>query len=289
MNSAEKQEDSLLRVLRYSSFTGDPATGNPAGVVLDASGIDSKSRQELAARVGYSETAFAEPLGQNQWKLSYFSPEREVPFCGHATLATAVALAEAEGTGTIAFHTLAGTIPVTTERRSDGIYARIDAPTGHSSPATPDQLEKLLAQLHWRRDDLDEDLPAHIANAGNNHFVVAANSRARLARLEYDFDGLKKLMQAEDWISIQAIWKESDDLYHSRNPFPVGGVVEDPATGAAAAAFGYYLHELGKIPQPRKISIVQGEDMGRRSLIEVDVTPEPKVTISGTAVRIPFT
>lgn len=286
MNTTSEQKRDLTRVLRYSSFTRDPATGNPAGVVLDASDIDAKSRQEIAAQVGYSETAFAEPLGQNQWKLRYFSPEREVPFCGHATLATAVALAEAEGTGTIAFHTLAGTIPVTTERRSDGIYARIDAPAGHSRPATSDQLEKLLAQLRWRRDDLDEDLPAHIANAGNNHFVVAANSRARLARLEYDFDGLKELMQDEGWISIQAIWKESDDLYHSRNPFPVGGVVEDPATGAAAAAFGYYLHELGKIPRPRKISIVQGEDMGRRSLIEVDISPAREVTISGTAVRL---
>jgi len=273
-------------VLRYSSFTSDPATGNPAGVVLDASGIDDREKQELAARVGYSETAFAEPLVENQWKLRYFSPQREVTFCGHATLATAVAVAETGGEDSMAFHTLAGTISVTTEQRSDGIYARIEAPAGLSRPATPHQLEKLLTQLYWQRDDLDDDLPAHIANAGNNHFVLAANSRARLAELDYNFDGLKQLMQDEDWISIQIIWKESDDLYHSRNPFPVGGVIEDPATGAAAAAFGYYLYELGEVPTPRRISIIQGEDMGRRSLIEVDISPDRKVTIAGTAVRL---
>jgi PhzF family phenazine biosynthesis protein len=68
----------------------------------------------------------------------------------------------------------------------------------------------------------------------------------------------------------------------------VGGVVEDPATGAAAAAFGGYLRVVGQVPTPRRLTIVQGEDMGRRSVLTVDVDPtDPRVTVTGTATRIP--
>jgi len=74
---------------------------------------------------------------------------------------------------------------------------------------------------------------------------------------------------------------------HARDPFPVGGVVEDPATGPAAAAFGGYLRELGKVPTPRELSIVQGEDMGRRSELTITVHPtDPRVTVTGTATPI---
>jgi PhzF family phenazine biosynthesis protein len=74
---------------------------------------------------------------------------------------------------------------------------------------------------------------------------------------------------------------------HARDPFPVGGVVEDPATGAAAAAFGGYLRAIGQVPAPRRITIVQGEDMGRRSELTVDVDlRDPRVTVTGAATRI---
>lgn len=288
MRTVSNEDDNGMPpgVLRYAAFTADPATGNPAGIVLDATGMADSERQAIAAAVGYSETAFAEPLGDGEFALRYFSPAREVPFCGHATLATAVALAALHGAGRITFHTPVGEVVVTTTDGEGGVLARIDAPTGHSRPAAPEQLERLLAALRWSRDDLDESLPPHVANAGNDHFVLAAGTRERLAALAYDFDTLLRLMQDEDWITIQLVWMQAPDRYHSRNPFPVGGVVEDPATGAAAAAFGYYLHALGKVPASRTITIIQGGDMGRRSVIEVDVDEGPRVAVRGTAVRI---
>lgn len=290
MRTVSNDEDDrmpLPGVLRYAAFTADPATGNPAGVVLDATDLDDGARQSIAAAVGYSETAFAEPLADREFALRYFSPAREVPFCGHATLATAVALTELHGAGRITFRTPVGDIVVTTTDGEDGVSARIDAPAGHSRPATPEQLERTLAALRWSRDDLDQSLPPHVANAGNDHFVLAAGTRERLAALDYDFEALLRLMQDEGWITVQLVWMQAPDRYHSRNPFPVGGVVEDPATGAAAAAFGYYLHALGKVPASRTIAIIQGEDMGRRSVIEVDVDERARVAVRGTAVRIP--
>jgi PhzF family phenazine biosynthesis protein len=86
----------VTEVLRYAAFTVDGRGGNPAGVVLDAGGLDGTDMQAIAAEVGYSETAFlvARPDERNVYDVRYFSPRREVPFCGHATVASAVAIAE---------------------------------------------------------------------------------------------------------------------------------------------------------------------------------------------------
>ena len=79
--------------LRYSSFTHDPAGGNPAGVVLDASGLDDAAMLAIAAEVGYSETAFVTAADERarRFRVRYFSPLAEVAFCGHATVALAAA------------------------------------------------------------------------------------------------------------------------------------------------------------------------------------------------------
>jgi len=101
-------------VLRYAAFTTDPAGGNPAGVVLDAAGLDAGAMQALAAEVGYSETAFVTYAGGGTYDVRYFAPASEVPFCGHATIATAVALAERGAASPLRFRTAAGEITVTT-------------------------------------------------------------------------------------------------------------------------------------------------------------------------------
>src|SRR5215213_4371151 len=99
-------------VLRYAAFTESPQGGNPAGVVLDATGLDEVAMLAIAADVGYSETAFVVPREDGGLDVRYFSPQAEVPFCGHATIATAVAHAECHGPGKLRFHTRAGDVAV---------------------------------------------------------------------------------------------------------------------------------------------------------------------------------
>ena len=95
-------------------------------------------------------------------------------------------------------------------------------------------------------------------------------------------------MLEHDLITVDLVWREDETTFHARNPFPVGGVVEDPATGAAAAAFGAYLRELGAVTPPVDLTIHQGEDMGRPSTlrVHVDTAERPELRVSGTAVAI---
>jgi PhzF family phenazine biosynthesis protein len=276
----------MTEILRYAAFTTDPTTGNPAGVVLDANGLSDTDMQQIAKEVGYSETAFAVEVVDRRFRLRYFSPLAEVPFCGHATIATAVAMAERTGTGELLFETQAGDVPINTETRTTIVASLTSVPT-RSRPATDDELAPALAALRWPAEDLDPNWPPHVAFAGNDHLVLAAATRARLADLDYDFPALQALMRERGWTTAQLFWPENDHVVHARDPFPVGGVVEDPATGAAAAAFGGYLRAVGKVREPRHLTILQGEDMGRRSELEVDVDPtDPRVTVTGAATRI---
>ena len=221
--------------------------------------------------------------------MKYFSAEAEVPFCGHATVAAAVALAEREGPGDVVFSIRSGDVPVRTRLESDGsVLATLTsvAPAVHDIPAR--DVERLLALLGWRADELDPALPPKLSYAGARHDILAAATRARLADLDYDYEGLKAYMLERDLTTVDLVWRADPLTFHARNPFPVGGVVEDPATGAAAAAFGAYLRELGAVEPPARVTILQGHDMGRPSKLLVDIDSErPEIQVTGTAVPIP--
>ncbi|WP_211124547.1 PhzF family phenazine biosynthesis isomerase [Streptomyces yatensis] len=297
-----------IDVLHYSAFTTHPDGGNPAGVVLDAAALadDDAAMTAVAARVGYSETAFITERDEaaRRYRLRYFSPLAEVAFCGHATIATAVALADRDGPGELIFDTASGEIRVQTTADGDGpSRATLTSVPTRSRPADPGtEVEPTLAALRWSADELDPALPPHVAFAGNDHLVLAAATRERLADLDYDYDALEAVMRRRGWTTVHLVWREAGDgaagdsadgladglVFHARDPFPVGGVVEDPATGAAAAAFGGYLRALGLVDAPTRIHIRQGEDMGRPSDLLLDITPdEPRARVSGQAVRIP--
>lgn len=283
-------------VLRYTAFSNDPGGGNPAGIVLDAAGLDDAEMLSIAADIGFSETAFLTPPSSDLdaspgrgFTVRYFSPLAEVAFCGHATVAAAVALAEQIGPGEMVFSTPAGVVPVTVEERDGVPYATLTSVEPHTSDVTGDDLAEALATLDWAPGDLDPALPPAIANAGNDHLVIAAATRERLADLDYDFDRLKALMERRGLTTVQLVWRESDTVFHVRDPFPVGGMIEDPATGAAAAAFGAYLRAKGlvRLDESAQFTLHQGDDMGRPSLLTVELLAgDGRVRVSGTATRL---
>ncbi|MET0600519.1 MAG: PhzF family phenazine biosynthesis isomerase, partial [Baekduia sp.] len=110
----------MTEILRLAAFTDTPTGGNPAGVVLDATALDGAAMQAIAADVGYSETAFFSPRDDGEFDVRYFSPRAEVSFCGHATIASSIALAERVGAGEQVLHTGVGVVRVRVVASPDG-------------------------------------------------------------------------------------------------------------------------------------------------------------------------
>ena len=271
---------------RLSAFSNSPEGGNPAGVWIGVTLPERDVMQQIAAEVGFSETAFVAPASGWNRTIRYYSPEAEVSFCGHATIATGVVLGEAEGDGIYRLATVVGEVPVAVRTR-DGIReASLTSVEPRYTPAPDALISEALSALGWKSSSLDSSIPPARAYAGVWHLVLAVADASRLAELEYDFDRLKALMLRDGLTTLQLVWRERSDVFHSRNPFPVGGVIEDPATGAAAAALGGYLREAKLIAVPTTILIRQGEAMGRPSRLTVEVPATGGIIVTGTAVPI---
>jgi PhzF family phenazine biosynthesis protein len=287
-------------LLRLAAFTTDPRGGNPAGVWIGATLPPDADMLRIAAEVGYSETAFLAPDGSGlagRYRVRYFSPLAEVPFCGHATIATGVALGERAlaastspdgSAGQIVLATNSGPVAVSFERGVDGhVRATLTSVATWVGEPGPELVSRALELLGWQASELGPALPPAIGFAGAKHLILVARDAARLSRLDYPFEALKELMLDADLTTLQLAWREAPDRFRARDPFPVGGVVEDPATGAAAAALGAYLRERGEIVAPATFEISQGVEMGRPSRITVSIAPgENGVRVSGTAVPI---
>ena len=145
-------------------------------------------------------------------------------------------------------------------------------------------MAEALTLFSYSRADLDERIPPAIANAGANHLLLALKSRERLSAMRYDLDAGRTLASAESIVTFSLVHAETSQRFHARNPFPFGGVYEDPATGAAAAALAGYLRDLGW-PHNGAIEIVQGEDMGVPSRLhaQIPAVPGASIRVSGMA------
>lgn len=274
-----------MNILRIAAFSADNRGGNPAGVLIaDELPADADMRR-IAAEVGYSETAFAKPEG-NAWRVRYFSPESEVPFCGHATIALGAALARQQGDGV--FPLILNEAEITVEGRHQGemLTAALQSPPTRSEPISDALLDEVLALFGYSCDDLNSELPPARVHGGADHLAITLKSRELLSAMRYDLDAGRELMNREGLVTILFSFAETPQLFHTRNPFASGGVYEDPATGAATAAFAGYLRDVDW-PHGGSIEVIQGEDMGMRSRLAatIPVTPGSSVRVSG-ATRI---
>lgn len=274
-----------MNLSRIAAFADANQGGNPAGVMIGAELPSESEMRRIAAEVGYSETAFATPQG-NAWRVRYFSPESEVPFCGHATIALGAALAQEFGEGVYRLILNEAEITVEGKRDGDSVSAALQSPPTRSEPITDALLAEVLEMFGYSCDDLDPSIPPARAHGGADHLVIALNSRALLGAMRYDLDAGRELMNRQGLITILFAWAETARRFHSRNPFASGGVYEDPATGAATAAFAGYLRDIGW-PHGGSIEVIQGEDMFSRSRLfaRIDDVPGSSIRVSG-ATRI---
>lgn len=246
--------------------------------------------RRIAREVGYSETAFLVPAGDRgpvTYDVRYFAPATEISFCGHATIAAGVLLGTRTGPGRYLLRTAAGPVPVTVALDGGEYTATLTSVAPTITAVSPAFVEAVLDTFGWTWADLDPLFTPAIAYAGASHLILVAGHRRQLAQLTYDFRRLLELMQPDELATVSVLWREDLAHFHARNLFPPGGVIEDPATGAAAAAFGAYLRAFSHLVPPKRVTISQGEDMGRPSLIHVSIPPGSEgVAVSGTAVAI---
>ena len=269
---------------RYAAFSTVPTGGNPAGIWIGDIMPSDPEMQRLAAEIAYPETIFVAPATGFARQVRYFSPVKEVDFCGHATIATGVLFGQQHGAGEYRFTTNVGEVPVSVREREGRWVAALTSVMPRHEKASALLMRAALGALEWREDELDPAIPPARIYAGNWHLLIAVRTAERLAELDYDYDRLKELMLADGLVTLQLVWREKPDLFHARDPFPVGGVVEDPATGSGAAALGGYLRDAKLVKAPAHIVILQGEAMGRPSRLEVEIPATGGIVVSGHAV-----
>jgi PhzF family phenazine biosynthesis protein len=256
-----------MKVHRIAAFTKDSRGGNPAGVVLAETLPDATEMQRIATEVGYSETVFSAPE-DGSWRTRYFSPQSEVAFCGHATIALGAVLASEKGAARFDLKLNSGNIEV-----AAGVQEGVARSTLRSPPTksfTPSQkvIDEALILFGYSPGELDPELSPMIVNAGNDHLLLSLRTREQLRSMHYDIETGRDFMRHHGFVTIVLVWRESERLFHARNAFASGGVLEDPATGAAAAALAGMLRDQEMLADG-ELTIIQGEDMGFPSRIEV--------------------
>ncbi|MEO6897735.1 MAG: PhzF family phenazine biosynthesis protein [Caldimonas sp.] len=271
-----------MNILRLAAFSDGSVGGNPAGVVIGDELPLPREMQRVATEIGYSETVFAARRAET-WRVRYFSPATEVAFCGHATIALGAALAIQQGEGVFSLSLNESDIFVEGKRQGALFSSSFQSPPTRSVRAPEDALEEVLDLFGLRPADLDGRIPPAIAHAGANHLILMLKARTTLAAMSYDFQRGKALMVGRGWVTILLGYSETAREFDVRNAFAYGGVYEDPATGAAAAALGGYLRDL-RWPHSGRIALRQGDDMGTpcRLIAEIDPTPAAPIRVSGT-------
>lgn len=264
-------------------FTGQVLSGNPLAVVLDADGLDDQRMQAIAREFNLSETVFVSPptYQANRASLRIFTPGREVPFAGHPTVGTAVLLGLLNPNGDREFVLEEKVGPV-----SCGVEV-LGADRGHATftlPRLPERIgplpdtAALALGLGLREDDIGfGGHQSAIYSAGVPFCYVPLRSRDAVTAARPQGEAFARAfgVLADSFINAFVYCAEPIDLthaFHARMFAPSVGVPEDPATGAAAAAFaGMFMDAEKPADGQHAFVIEQGDAMGRPSRITVSL------------------
>ena len=269
----------LDTVQKLAAFSDSAWGGNPAGVWIGPHLPPTDEMQRIAAEVGYSETAFASPIGLG-WRVRYFAPAMEVPFCGHATIALGHALARHTGQTDFSLQLNDAQIEVSVDGKDDEQRVTLLSPETWAGDLDPAALQAGMDLFGLSQSDLHPQLRPALGSSGENQLYLFLHDREVLARMQYDFELGRQVMDAHGWMTVNLIVPESEQLFHARVAFAPGGVVEDPATGAAAAGLAEVLR-YQNWPHCGAFSVHQGDDMGMPSRLFVQLS-----SVLGSPVRV---
>lgn len=265
------------------AFTSEPFGGNPAGVVLlgkDTPFPDDGLMLKIAAELRYSETAFVQQNGPAEFTVRYFTPVSEVDLCGHATIATfGVLLQEgivADGT-TCINHTLAGDLTVSV---GEQVMMQMATPQALETPIDSLRLNRIMGLP----DNPVTGLSPEVISTGLPDIIMPIASVDLLQRLAPDMEALTTLSRELNVVGVHAFAMAEDGYTaHVRNFAPLYGVPEESATGTANAALTHYLALHSIVSGTARCRFLQGEAMGRPSIITTAIRPDGTIHVGGTS------
>lgn len=274
-----------VTVHQVDAFTKERFTGNPAGVVLDASGLSDREMQAIAFELGNPETAFLLPPAgpDHDVRIRYFTPKTEVPLCGHATIAAHYtrAVTGRLAPGIVVQRGLAGDLPVAIAWEDDDYRVTLTlAPPTFEAPLAGAHVEALLTALGVERDALLDGAPVQVVAAGHGKVIVGIATRQALLGLAPDMTALERLSRVVGCNGYHVFTFDTQDatvLTSCRMFAPAIGIPEDPVTGNGNGPLGAYLVKHGLVRHDgRSFSFrsAQGESVGRPGIVHVSVDIE---------------
>lgn len=289
-----------IGVKQVDAFTEVPLSGNPAGVVTNAAGLSEQQMQLIAREIGASETAFVLPPSSPSadLRIRWFTPQTEVPLCGHATVAAFHALAEEglhglKGTGSREFllETKSGNLPVSVEKAQAGAEIFLGLPLPQFTRAGQHKLD-VMRILNISLDEFENRLPIMAADS----LFVPIRRLHTLFSMKPNFFSMTQFLKSRSLHGLCVFTTETVDrrsAVHSRYFAPSVGITEDPVTGSANGPVGVYLFEHGQVEKGSQMLTLigeQGDVIGRRGRVQIQLTVQggrvASVRIGGRAVTI---
>lgn len=258
-------------------FTDTPMQGNPLAVVLDADEVDEQTMLAYAREVNLSETTFVQTATETgaDYRNRIWTISAEIPFAGHPSLGTAVAVAINRNVESATFtqQTQVGLQEIEVELRDDGWYAAVHQPAAEFGESF--LAERLAPLLGLAPAQMDPHLSGQIVSTGLPALLIPVASLEALAEAKPDFDEVRQI-DGREALNTYAFFHERGSRTIRARCFgeDLAGI-EDPATGSAAGPLIAYLQDCLDISS---VVIAQGVEMGRASRLEASmVDGRPKV------------
>ncbi len=287
----ERKISLKVKVYTLNAFGKTDLGGNPAGVVIDRKDLNSDQMKEIAAKVGFSETAFVSPSDLADFKLRFFTPSEEVDLCGHATIATFYLLHHLKivKTGSYSQETLAGVLDI--HIKEDGtVYMSQTCPQFYGCL----DKDEIASSLNISVDKISNSLPIEIVSTGLKDIIVPVNTLADLLSIKANFDEISKISERCGATGYHVFTLETKykGIAHSRNFAPLYAIPEESATGTATGALSSYLFKHSKLSTSNvnDLTFEQGYSMDMPSEIKarLDIANAEiiNVTIGGKASNL---
>jgi len=264
-----------IRIKQVDAFTDRAFGGNPAGVVTSADGLRDDEMQSIANEMNLSETAFILTSENADFRLRWFTPRKEIQFCGHATIASLHVLAEEkkfgmdiDGEFSFAIETMVGTLRVDVEKEESSIKVILESPPIDLAEEEANKSE-LADALNIGELEIENSYPI-MREKTLDYLYIALKNLEALRGLNYDYEKLESYGDKHNIKGFTILTTEtfeSGSDVHSRFFTPYYGLREDPTTGSSHGPLGVYLvvNGLAKLDQDNGVEIKaeQGDIMGR--------------------------